>query len=143
MPGRSSMMIFLWPFRRPSFSTVTPGQFPTYWLAPVRALKSVVFPQLGLPARAMVILLMNGFLVLIYGCPSCCKVRKRAVIEAESMDMDVLRFRFANGEFVPADSNFNGISQRGDFADEYLRSLGNPMSMMRLLTGPSPPVCRR
>ena len=42
------------------------------------------------------------------------------------MDMDVFRFRFANGEFVPADSNFNGISQRGDFADEYLRSLGNP-----------------
>ena len=42
------------------------------------------------------------------------------------MDMDILCFRFANGEFVPADGNFNGISQRSDFADEYLRSLGNP-----------------
>ena len=54
------------------------------------------------------------------------------------MDMDVLGFRFADGEFVAADSNFNGISQGGDFADENLRSLGAPMSMMRLLTGPSP-----
>ena len=37
------------------------------------------------------------------------------------MDMDVLGFRFADGEFVAADSNFNGISQGGDFADENLR----------------------
>ena len=35
------------------FSTVTPGQLPTYWLEPVRALKRVVLPQLGLPARAI------------------------------------------------------------------------------------------
>ena len=33
--------------------TVTPGQLPTYWLEPVRALNSVVLPQLGLPARAI------------------------------------------------------------------------------------------
>ena len=35
------------------FSTVTPGQLPTYWLAPVRSLNIVVLPQLGLPASAM------------------------------------------------------------------------------------------
>ena len=41
------------------------------------------------------------------------------------MDMDILGFRFADGEFVAADSDFNGISQGGDFADENLRSLGD------------------
>ena len=34
------------------FSTVTPGQLPTYWFEPVKALKRVVLPQLGLPAKA-------------------------------------------------------------------------------------------
>ena len=34
------------------FSTVTPGQLPTYSLLPVIALKSVVLPQFGLPASA-------------------------------------------------------------------------------------------
>ena len=54
MPGRSTTVTGL-----PStaalpsfFSTVTPGQLPTYWLEPVRALKRVVLPQLGLPTRA-------------------------------------------------------------------------------------------
>ena len=43
-------------FNLPSFfSTVTPGQLPTNWLEPVRALKSVVLPQLGLPASAILI----------------------------------------------------------------------------------------
>jgi len=32
---------------------VTPGQFPTNWLEPVSALKSVVLPLLGFPARAI------------------------------------------------------------------------------------------
>ena len=41
-------------FSLPSFfSTVTPGQLPTYWVEPVRALNSVVLPLLGLPARAI------------------------------------------------------------------------------------------
>jgi len=42
------------------FSTVTPGQLPTYSVLPVIALKSVVFPELGFPAKAsfMVILLL-------------------------------------------------------------------------------------
>lgn len=35
------------------FSTVTPGQLPTNWFEPVRALNNVVLPLLGLPARAM------------------------------------------------------------------------------------------
>jgi hypothetical protein len=34
---------------------VTPGQLPTYWLAPVSWLNRVVLPLLGLPASAMVI----------------------------------------------------------------------------------------
>ncbi len=41
-------------FNFPSFfSTVTPGQFPTNWFEPVSALNNVVFPQFGLPARAI------------------------------------------------------------------------------------------
>ena len=65
MPGRSTTVIS-WPmvhnpslflsarcFILPSFfSTVTPGQLPTYSLLPVIALKSVVLPQFGLPASA-------------------------------------------------------------------------------------------
>ena len=54
MPGRSWITTSLWPFSLPSFfSTVTPGQLPTYWLEPVRALNSVVLPQFGLPASAI------------------------------------------------------------------------------------------
>ena len=54
MPGRSTTVTGLpSTSARPSFfSTVTPGQLPTYWLEPVRALKRVVLPQLGLPTRA-------------------------------------------------------------------------------------------
>ena len=52
----SVMVTSLCFFSLPSFfSTVTPGQLPTYWLAPVRALNNVVLPQLGLPARAILI----------------------------------------------------------------------------------------
>ena len=54
MPGRSTTET-LSPddSREPLFfSTVTPGQFPVRWLEPVRALKSVVFPELGFPAMA-------------------------------------------------------------------------------------------
>ena len=56
MPGRSTTVKRSSPSRAsPSFfSTVTPGQLPTYWLEPVRALKRVVLPQLGLPTRATV-----------------------------------------------------------------------------------------
>ena len=58
MPGKSWMMTSWWPFRRPSFfSTVTPGQLPTYWLLPVSSLNKVVFPQFGLPARAILMLI--------------------------------------------------------------------------------------
>ena len=55
MPGRSTTVTVRSPMQvSPSFfSTVTPGQLPTYWLEPVRALNRVVLPQLGLPARAM------------------------------------------------------------------------------------------
>ena len=48
------MTTSLWPFNFPSFfSTVTPGQLPTNWLEPVRALNNVVFQQFGLPANAI------------------------------------------------------------------------------------------
>ena len=53
-PGRSVIMTLLSPLYVPSFfSTVTPGQFPTRWRAPVSALNSVVLPQFGLPASAI------------------------------------------------------------------------------------------
>ena len=48
------MTTSLRPFSLPSFfSTVTPGQLPTYWLEPVRLLNRVVLPQFGLPASAI------------------------------------------------------------------------------------------
>ncbi len=58
VPGRSTTSTVPWgvskvPLRR---STVTPGQLPTWWRDPVRALKMVVFPQLGLPASARVVI---------------------------------------------------------------------------------------
>ena len=50
------MVTSAWPFSLPSFfSTVTPGQLPTYWFDPVSWLNSVVLPQFGLPASAIVI----------------------------------------------------------------------------------------
>ena len=53
------MMTSLWPFSLPSFfSTVTPGQLPTYWLEPVRALNRVVLPQFGLPASAILMFMV-------------------------------------------------------------------------------------
>jgi hypothetical protein len=48
------------------FSTVTPGQLPTYWLLPVRALNIVVLPLFGLPASAMVMLtLVHSFSIFM------------------------------------------------------------------------------
>ena len=50
------MITSLLPFSRPSFfSTVTPGQLPTYWFEPVRSLNRVVLPLFGLPASAILI----------------------------------------------------------------------------------------
>ena len=55
------MVTSAWPFSLPSFfSTVTPGQLPTYWLDPVSWLNSVVFPQFGLPASAIVIAIFHS-----------------------------------------------------------------------------------
>ena len=56
MPGRSIMLAVSessnW--QKPVFlSTVTPGKLPTFWLRPVKALKSDDLPELGLPTRAM------------------------------------------------------------------------------------------
>jgi hypothetical protein len=36
------------------FSTVTPGQLPTFCRVPVMRLKMVVLPELGFPANAIV-----------------------------------------------------------------------------------------
>lgn len=58
------MMTSLWPFNSPSFfSTVTPGQLPTYWVLPVNSLNNVVFPQFGLPASAILISIYLSFLL--------------------------------------------------------------------------------
>ena len=52
------------------FSTVTPGQLPTYWFAPVRALNMVVLPQFGFPASAILIAIFSSlsFLVVVMLC---------------------------------------------------------------------------
>ena len=55
------MVTSLWPLSLPSFfSTVTPGQFPTNWLDPVSALNSVVLPQFGFPANAILIGILSS-----------------------------------------------------------------------------------
>ena len=61
------MATSLCPFNLPSFfSTVTPGQLPTYWFAPVRALNNVVLPQFGLPASAIVIAMISLLIFLTF-----------------------------------------------------------------------------
>ena len=40
-------------------STVTPAQFPTFSLRPVRALNIVVFPEFGLPVKAILIFFLH------------------------------------------------------------------------------------
>jgi hypothetical protein len=45
-------------------STVTPAQLPTFSLRPVRALYIVVLPELGLPAKAI---LIYDFLLFQWG----------------------------------------------------------------------------
>ena len=66
MPGRSMMTTSLCFFSLPSFfSTVTPGQLPTNWFEPVKALNSVVLPQFGLPARAIFDLFFHLLVLLI------------------------------------------------------------------------------
>ena len=63
MPGRSWITTSLCPARTPSFfSTVTPGQLPTYCAAPVSELNNVVLPQLGFPASAILICAMSFLL---------------------------------------------------------------------------------
>jgi hypothetical protein len=47
------------------FSTVTPGQLPTYWFDPVSMLKNVVLPLLGFPTSAIVFLSIG---ILSLGC---------------------------------------------------------------------------
>ena len=53
----------------PSFlSTVTPGQFPTCCFEPVSSLNSVVFPQLGFPASAIImpIAFISSYFLSLY-----------------------------------------------------------------------------
>ncbi|GBU27969.1 hypothetical protein R84B8_01524 [Treponema sp. R8-4-B8] len=65
MPGKSITVTSLWPLSFPSFfSTVTPGQFPTNWFEPVRALKSVVLPLFGFPASAILIDILFSLFVI-------------------------------------------------------------------------------
>ena len=56
MPGRSRSVI-VWPSQETvpaAPETVFPTQFPVCWCRPVRALKTVDFPTLGMPASATV-----------------------------------------------------------------------------------------
>ena len=87
MPGRSWMTTSLWPLRRPSFfSTVTPGQLPTYWLEPVRSLNSVVLPQFGLPASAILIAIAKIPLSLCLE-PGACFGHSTSTMAASALRM--------------------------------------------------------
>ena len=70
MPEIHHGNIFSMGFQASSFfSTVTPGQLPTYWLEPVSSLNSVVFPQFGFPASAytcLLIVIEASLLVISY-----------------------------------------------------------------------------
>src|ERR1700750_1604927 len=62
VPGRSirSIQVSSSRLHRPVFfSKVTPGELATFWRRPVRALKIVVLPLLGLPASATVIVAVD------------------------------------------------------------------------------------
>src|SRR5574344_849029 len=97
MPGRSVIITSSRPLSLPSFfSTVTPGQLPTYWLEPVSILNSVVFPQLGFPAKATFI----------------------------SFNLYILSFRFTYSKLITAYGKFNRVSERSYFAYCYLCSFG-------------------
>ena len=54
LEGKPAVKCFL--IRASFLSTVTPAQLPTFSLRPVRALYMVVLPELGLPAKAILIL---------------------------------------------------------------------------------------
>src|SRR5699024_9207317 len=126
----------LCPFRRPSFfSTVTPGQLPTNCADPVSALKSVVLPQLGLPANAIVIGMIDF--------PSFQKFPQALVLPNSifketggssprlprfcscSAHLDHLSVSLAQAQLITADVYFNGISQRCNLPHEDLCPLGN------------------
>ena len=67
-PGRSTAMCdsspaYIFFIGRSFLSTVTPAQFPTFSLDPVRALYIVVLPELGLPIKAILILFLLFYLI--------------------------------------------------------------------------------
>ncbi len=67
VPGKSTT-VYVWPLyvQLPSFfSTVFPGQFPTCCRAPVSALNTVLFPTLGLPAKAIVAVVIVSLLKIV------------------------------------------------------------------------------
>ena len=59
------MITSVCPFNFPSFfSTVTPGQFPTVWFEPVKALNKVVLPVFGFPVSAILIAILAPYLFI-------------------------------------------------------------------------------
>ena len=116
VPGRSWMMTSLSPFSLPSFfSTVTPGQLPTYWLEPVRLLNRVVLPQFGLPA--------NAILIAIH-IPLSMFSRFWAGKAAILLDLDHLGVSLTNAQLVVAHGQLHGVAQRCDLTDVDLDTLG-------------------
>src|SRR5699024_10554166 len=103
---------FLFPFSFPSFfSTVTPGQFPTYWFAPVRALNIVVLPQFGFPASAILIAIsFPSLLICIFG-----SARIRLIYLFYLYALGII---FSDRKFIPAYRDFNRVSQRSYFLSE-------------------------
>ncbi len=68
VPGRSTSTYPLpsYSYLPSAVATVLPGQLPVCWCMPVKALKVVLFPVLGLPASAM--MWSSGFILLPLSC---------------------------------------------------------------------------
>ena len=108
------------------FSTVTPGQLPTNWLEPVSALNKVVLPQLGLPARAILISIYQlSSLRLAKANRNFIKIRdfSRRICKSELLNLNHFSIGFSERKFIISYSNFNRISERSNFSDVNFNTL--------------------
>ena len=127
-------------FNLPSFfSTVTPGQFPTYWFAPVRALNMVVLPQFGLPANAILIAIFHPpiFLHLCCHCPHSGRTAtgfcqcfaytsgKTFIPPLNCNDFDTFRIVSSQRQFISTDRDLDRITERRYFTNVDLAVFGN------------------
>ena len=102
-----------------TFSTVTPGQLATFSFAPVKALKSVVFPQFGFPINPI----LKSSLMLFYLTVICFVIPlPRANLVPLTLTISVprllaLRTRMEVPSVIPrASSRFSNFSGRSIFS---------------------------